>query len=482
MKKRVLFLAFSIMMLALLPLNANASVKNVAYHGPAEISCYLLNKGVNFQYPVNYARYPDIINKTDPGEVASDTLENALRLTNYIRHIAGLDEVILDGSYNYYAQCASYVNSYNNVLDHYPVNPGMSDGLYQVGYEGAGRSNLAQSMDSLNDTIFMYMEDSDPSNINRVGHRRWVLYPDLDRVGYGYVPTLNSFDYSAMCVMRSYDDFEYEKKNSGVRGVAWPAENTPIEVFCSFYSPSSIAWSVTLGTYLDTSKVTVNLRNVNTGRVWNFGVNGSDGYFNVDNHGYGQVGCVIFRPDGLDSINNGDIYEVTINGIDSVSYPENSLTYNVNFFSLLCVQPSAGKDIGEPGDMYRLFNRYSGEHLYTGSIVERDNLVIKGWNYEDVAWNAPLDGGEPVYRLYNPFTGDHHYTLDIGERDYLDCIGWNYEGVAWNSGADSGTPVYRLFNPFLSIGSHHYTTSLNERNTLLANGWLDEGIAWYAAN
>ena len=132
--------------------------------------------------------------------------------------------------------------------------------------------------------------------------------------------------------------------------------------------------------------------------------------------------------------------------------------------------------------MYRMYNPYTGEHFYTSNYSEVVYLGQIGWQYEDVAWNAPLDGGEPVYRLYNPFTGDHHYTLDIGERDYLDGIGWNYEGVAWNSGADSGTPVYRLFNPFLSIGSHHYTTSLNERDYLLANGWLDEGIAWYAAN
>lgn len=48
--------------------------------------------------------------------------------------------------------------------------------------------------------------------------------------------------------------------------------------------------------------------------------------------------------------------------------------------------------------MYRMYNRYSGEHLYTRSVGERDNLKRVGWNYEGVAWNAPTSG-TPVYRL-----------------------------------------------------------------------------------
>ena len=28
---------------------------------------------------------------------------------------------------------------------------------------------------------------------------------------------------------------------------------------------------------------------------------------------------------------------------------------------------------------------------YTGSAVERDDLVEVGWNYEGIAWNAPVE-------------------------------------------------------------------------------------------
>ena len=129
--------------------------------------------------------------------------------------------------------------------------------------------------------------------------------------------------------------------------------------------------------------------------------------------------------------------------------------------------------------MFRMFNPYSGEHLYTASNDERKYLVIVGWRYEGCAWYAPIISDTPVYRLYNPYSGDHHYTADVIEKDILDFIGWNYEGVGWYS-ADSGEAVYRLFNPNATgPGSHHYTRDVVERNYLSFNGWNYEGIGWY---
>ena len=106
--------------------------------------------------------------------------------------------------------------------------------------------------------------------------------------------------------------------------------------------------------------------------------------------------------------------------------------------------------------------------------------MISGWYYEDVAWNAPTKGGDPVFRLYNPNSGEHHYTLNADERDILIDVGWIYEGESWRSNTGgNGTPVYRLYNPNAQTSSHHYTTSVGEREHLLLNGWRDEGIGWY---
>lgn len=134
--------------------------------------------------------------------------------------------------------------------------------------------------------------------------------------------------------------------------------------------------------------------------------------------------------------------------------------------------------------VYRLYNQWSGEHLFTTSYDEYQLLVKLGWNGEDVAWDSP-DAGEPVYRLYNPYSGDHHYTMNKEEYQSLQTLGWNGEGVSFYSCskddvARGATPVYRLFNPWLTVGTHLFTISESEYNNLSAIGWQQEGVAFYA--
>ena len=152
---------------------------------------------------------------------------------------------------------------------------------------------------------------------------------------------------------------------------------------------------------------------------------------------------------------------------------------------LVCLLPlNVLAESAQTTPMYRLYNPNSGEHFYTGSVEEKDNLVSVGWNYEGIAWNAPIKGGDPVYRLYNPNSGDHHYTMSALEREMLVGFGWKYEGVCWNSVSPldpSAVPLFRLYNPNADCGSHHYTTSAEERNNLVAVGWILEGIGWFGA-
>lgn len=146
----------------------------------------------------------------------------------------------------------------------------------------------------------------------------------------------------------------------------------------------------------------------------------------------------------------------------------------------ICDVCGGKRDLNMPTTpMYRLYNQNSGEHFYTGSVEERDMLIGAGWQYEGIAWNAPIKYGTPVYRLYNPNSGDHHYTMSAEERDMLVDVGWKYEGIAWNSASSSKIPMYRLYNPNADCGSHHYTGSEEERDYLVSLGWHYEGIGWY---
>lgn len=135
--------------------------------------------------------------------------------------------------------------------------------------------------------------------------------------------------------------------------------------------------------------------------------------------------------------------------------------------------------------MYRLYNPNSGEHFWTASEYERDNVLNAGWLYEGIGWYAPVKSSTPVYRLYNPNApyGDHHYTMSKHEYDTLVKIGWRGEGIGWYSDDNKGSPVYRVYRPgtytFGSSGAHHFTSNITEAKYLINLGWNDEHISWY---
>ena len=131
-------------------------------------------------------------------------------------------------------------------------------------------------------------------------------------------------------------------------------------------------------------------------------------------------------------------------------------------------------------NMYRMYNPNTGEHFYTGSEVERDNLIAVGWQYEGVGFTFPLTTGKPVYRLFQPSTGEHLYTMDENEKAALMAAGWNYEGIAFNSGFENEVPQYRLHNPNAIVGAYHFTASEEEKDNLIAAGWEYQGIGWYS--
>lgn len=153
---------------------------------------------------------------------------------------------------------------------------------------------------------------------------------------------------------------------------------------------------------------------------------------------------------------------------------------------------------GTTCELYRLYNPYTGEHLYTIDADEKDYLSTVGWNVEGahVEWmeEDPESIGSvckmtkqspvypKVYRLYNPYVpgGDHHYTTDEHEYEVLQEEGWIGEGVVFNSAPMAAMPLYRLYNPNAVVGAHHYTTDRAERDTLAELGWTYEGIGWYA--
>lgn len=191
---------------------------------------------------------------------------------------------------------------------------------------------------------------------------------------------------------------------------------------------------------------------------------------------------------------DGTLPEITVednlsNGISEAREPTKAVTdegakAEDSAIALSEEQPAAAeaKAVEEkvtPVQLWRLYNPYSGEHLYTLSQNERNILASMGWVDEGGAWVSPNSSTIKIYRLYNPNSGDHHYTMSLNEYNTLGAIGWVREGLAWYSADSDGTPLYRLFNPNVAVGSHHFTQSVLERLKMAADGWVYEGIAWY---
>ena len=134
--------------------------------------------------------------------------------------------------------------------------------------------------------------------------------------------------------------------------------------------------------------------------------------------------------------------------------------------------------LAETRQVWRLYNRYDGDHMWTLDKAEYDRLVKAGWTGEGEAWQVPHEESMSygfVYRLYNPWSGEHLFTMDEGEYDRLGKAGWRKEGTAFES-AKVGAPAWRLYNRWLTAGTHLYTTDKAEYDRLVKLGWVGEGV------
>ena len=84
-----------------------------------------------------------------------------------------------------------------------------------------------------------------------------------------------------------------------------------------------------------------------------------------------------------------------------------------------------------------------------------------------------------MYRLYNKWTGEHFYTSNYKEAVNIIAEGWKYEGIGWYSDDTKGVALYRQYNPYAKAGSHNYTASSSENKKLVSLGWKAEGVGWY---
>ncbi len=280
-----------------------------------------------------YSEKPRLEVPYNPGVLKPEVLNEALETLRYIRFLAGLETPVrLNDKWNEAAQAGAFVNALNGNLTHSPVKPaGVSDAMYQLGYSATSTGNIAWGYRTLSGTLWGYMNDGDAYNIDRLGHRRWLLNPAMTTVGFGmiedgYYSVNKVFDDGVNTIWHDDTDFNY---------ITWPSEGAfPKQAF-GMNHPWSISLNEKRFNNIDTEDIEVVMTNLNTGDVESFSWDAdrmeSGAYFNIETNGYGIPFCVIFRPSEGTNIEGGR-YQVDISGVKYINGGEASIRYQVEFF------------------------------------------------------------------------------------------------------------------------------------------------------
>ncbi|WP_179135955.1 stalk domain-containing protein [Paenibacillus sp. 32352] len=291
---------------------------------------------------------PHITAPHKPGKLNTDYVEDGVKAVNLMRYLAGLpDDLVQDSSLNEQAQYGAVLLADYGKLSHTPgKTAGMDEDFYKKGYLSTSTSNIysiyaassaIKPSSLLTRTVASYMSDHDDSNRATVGHRRWILYPPLQKIGFGLAEGRRFHDYRTYySPMQVFDKsrpvpFEYDI-------ITWPGKG----YFPLPYFQGSDPWSVSLNPELfkkpNLGDVTVTLTRLNDQTIWTLDQEDQEGrnggtYFNVDTTAYGVPYCIIFKPnDGIQYM-DGDHFEVQISGLKDRQGNPASVNYQVVMFA-----------------------------------------------------------------------------------------------------------------------------------------------------
>jgi hypothetical protein len=142
--------------------------------------------------------------------------------------------------------------------------------------------------------------------------------------------------------------------------------------------------------------------------------------------------------------------------------------------------------------VYRFFDTKTGDHFYTLSSAEKQQIqaTLPAYKYEGVGWATPDDGPNTidVFRFFDTKTSQHFFTTSATERDNVikTLPSYHYEGVAFEAyanpeaGGSGAVTLERFFNT--NTGLHHYAANADEAYAInhgsAGAGWVDEGKAF----
>lgn len=379
---------------------------HVDYHSKEEIADYLKNQGITLESllrkgtpTTTYEEKPVVTSPYQAGCMSKESKEYALKVFNSVRYIAGISEVEFYDKFEEEAQYAAMINAANDEMSHEPVQPkGMPEDMYQIAYTGSSCSNLA--WDSINSPfaytiVHGWIWDSDERNADGVGHRRWMLNPNMEATGFGQAESESGRSYRALFAT-SLGNKEKNDKD----GVAWPAQNTPIEYF-----DEDSVWSISLkDVYSVRDKIKVILTDLNSQKNWEFSTYSKTGLFGAEAACSAREDFIYFRPEEVLSYQAGDSYKVEITGLSE------PISYTVNFFSLESMMGDSGETASPgpaiPENVYMAqgaWTGWGGEDSYPSAQGKTPGYGLNNYYYKDKTNMAVSEGYNCGLELMNPY-------------------------------------------------------------------------------
>jgi uncharacterized protein YkwD len=125
------------------------------------------------------------VNSCNAGTTSSDFRAAVAKRVNFFRNMAGLPDAAQDDMLSALAQPSALIQAANNDLSHTP--PTTWKCYTDAGAAASGKSNLALGNSGW-DAINAYIDEG-----GVLGHRRWVLYSNLQRFGTCDVPQSGTY-------------------------------------------------------------------------------------------------------------------------------------------------------------------------------------------------------------------------------------------------------------------------------------------------
>jgi hypothetical protein len=153
--------------------------------------------------PVNaleeiFEEIPDVPSCAE-GQIKSSEQEKVLTLINFIRSLHELKKVEYNHSGDIQTQKGAFICMVNNKLMHDP--PESSKCWTSEGANGCQTSNLYGGVKSYWGTNYFISGWMQDNMVQSLGHRRWIIYPKLRYISYGFVTGIEMATSAALKVI-----------------------------------------------------------------------------------------------------------------------------------------------------------------------------------------------------------------------------------------------------------------------------------------